>query len=129
MYVLVPLLGSNPAGWAVAGVLAASTIVFSLVGTLTKKLVMKGRMNNAKSEISPTIDDIESSLRKTVREKFEEASEKIKATLDKIISERREEERRLHAQINMPINNEEISALTEDLEYVEQRINELQNHE
>lgn len=128
-FVLVPLLGSNPAGWAVAGVLAASSIVFSLVGRLTKKLVMKGRMNNAKSEISPTIDDIELALRKTVREKFEEASEKIKATLDKIISERREEERRLHAQINMPVNNEEISALTVDLEYVEQRINELQNHE
>ena len=129
MYFLVPLLGSNPAGWAVAGVLAASSIVFSLVGRLTKKLVMKGRMNNAKSEISPTIDEIESSLRKTVREKFEEASNKIKAALDRVISERREEERRLYEQINMPVNNEKTPVLTKDLEYVEQRMKELQNYE
>lgn len=129
MYVLVPLLGSNPAGWAVAGVLAASAIVFSLAGRLAKKMVMKGRINNAKSEISPIIDEIESTLRKTVREKYEEVSDKIRVVLDSIISARRDEERRLHDQINTPVNTEETAILIRDLEYVEQRMKEIQNHE
>lgn len=128
-WLLVPLLGSNPAGWAVAGVMAAATLVFSLVGGLVKKLKMKSRMNRAKAEIGPVIDEIEVSLRKTIREKFEEVSDKIKITLDNIIADRRKEEERLWGQINTPVNIDETESLNNDLCYVEQKINELTNHE
>lgn len=116
----------GPWGWVAA---AAITIVAGIAGALIKRLGMKRRMNNVKSEIEPVIDEIESTLRKTVREKYEEVSDKIRMVLDSIISTRRDEERRLHDQINTPVNTEETAILTRDLEYVEQRINELQKHE
>ena len=116
----------GPWGWVAA---AAITIVAGIAGALIKRLGMKRRMNNVKSEIEPVIDEIESTLRKTVREKYEEVSDKIRMVLDSIISTRRDEERRLHNQINTPVNTEETAILTRDLEYVEQRINELQKHE
>lgn len=116
----------GPWGWVAA---AAITIVAGIAGALIKRLGMKRRMNNVKSEIEPVIDEIESTLRKTVREKYEEVSDKIRMALDSIISTRRDEERRLHDQINTPVNTEETAILTRDLEYVEQRINELQKHE
>lgn len=116
----------GPWGWVAA---AAITIVAGIASALIKRLGMKHRMNNAKSEIEPVIDEIESTLRKTVREKYEEVSDRVRVVLDNIISARREEERRLHAQINTPVNTEESAILIKDLEYVEQRIKELQNHE
>lgn len=116
----------GPWGWVAA---AAVTIVAGIAGALIKRLGMKRRMNNAKSEIEPTIDEIESTLRKTVREKYEEVSDRVRVVLDNIISARRDEERRLHAQINTPVNTDESAILTKDLEYIEQRINELQNYE
>lgn len=116
----------GPWGWVAA---AAITIVAGIAGALIKRLGMKRRMNNVKSEIEPVIDEIESTLRQTVREKYEEVSDIIRMVLDSIISTRRDEERRLHDQINTPVNTEETAILTRDLEYVEQRINELQKHE
>jgi len=112
---------SGPWGWvAAAGIL--------IIGSIGKQLVMKGRMNDAKKEIAPIIDDIENELRKTVREKFEAVSDKVKKAMEDIMSERRKEERRLYSIIREPVNSEAVETLTKDLEYVEHKINEL-NHD
>lgn len=112
----------GPWGWAAAAVI---TIGASLVGMFSRRLVMKGRMNDAKKEIAPIIDDIEMELRNTVREKFEAVSDKVKKALEDIMSERRKEERRLYSIIHEPVNSEAVETLTKDLDYVEQKINEL----
>lgn len=112
----------GPWGWAAAAVI---TIGATLVGVISRRLVMKGRMKDAKIEIAPVIDEIEMELRKTVREKFEAVSDKVKAALEDIMSERHKEERRLYSIIREPVNSEAVETLTKDLEYVEQKINEL----
>ncbi len=64
---LVPLLGSNPAGWAVLGVLCVASLVGSLIGWATDKGVGAMRKNAAEKEVFALIDEHAKSLKQKVR--------------------------------------------------------------
>lgn len=92
------VLGSaaGPIG-TIAGVVAgvAISIAGGLLGSIVKNLTKKSRANATKSEISPKIDELEKNIKKTVQKQFSQMKEQVNNQLDKIVSNRKSEEKAL----------------------------------
>ncbi|MEE3415946.1 MAG: dynamin family protein [Prevotella sp.] len=109
---------AGPAGWVVAGVGFAILSVFSLLGFGVKKIKQSERADKAKKQISPYIDEIEHSLMKSIPSKYEEFAFSCYEILDKIVSDRREEEARFKKSLNEVIDDSQEEKLQKDWEYI-----------
>lgn len=111
-------LGSaaGPVG-AIAGLVAgfAITIVGGLLGSLIKKTTRKGRANATKNEISPQIDQLERSIKKSVRDRFSDMKEHVNLQLDTLLSNRKSEEKAIFENINDISNEYSAEELESDL--------------
>lgn len=67
-------------------------IIGSIVGGLAKKKIQQKRAAETKRELEPYYDKIERAIKKTISEKFNSYSDAVKAALDLVISERRNQE-------------------------------------
>lgn len=119
------LLGSNPAGWVVAGVGLAIYGVFSLFGWGVKKIVQSDRADKAKRQISPKIDEIESSLLKAISEKYTDFATSCNNSLDAIIKYREEELENLKKTLSKVVDDEQEFILKKDLDYIINKQKEL----
>ena len=116
---LLAALGvAGPAGWIVAGVGFAIYSVFSLLGFGVKKIKQSERADKAKKQVSPYIDEIERSLMKSIPAKYDEFACSCYEVLDKIVSDRREEELRFKKSLYEVINDSQEEKLQKDLEYI-----------
>jgi hypothetical protein len=109
---------AGPAGWVVAGVGFAIYSVFSLLGFGVKKIKQSERADKAKKQVSPYIDEIERSLMKSIPAKYDEFACSCYEVLDKIVSDRREEELRFKKSLYEVINDSQEEKLQKDLEYI-----------
>ena len=109
---------AGPAGWVVAGVGFSILSVFSLLGFGVKKIKQSERADKAKKQISPYIDEIEHSLMKSIPSKYEEFAFSCYEILDKIVSDRREEEARFKKSLNEVIDDSQEEKLQKDWEYI-----------
>jgi hypothetical protein len=89
-------LGGMIGGPIGAGVGAAVVVVIgiigSLVGSFTKRKIQEKRAAETKRELEPYYDKIETAIKKTISEKFNQYSNSVKTALDAVIAERRKEE-------------------------------------
>lgn len=126
-----PLLAAcgvaGPAGWVVAVVGAAIIGLFTLVGKRIKKAKQADRASNAKKEVAPHIDEIYSSLTKVIPEKYDEFATSVNAALDKIMADRRDEEKRYKESLARPVDASEEQTLREDMTYITDTENKLRN--
>lgn len=109
---------AGPAGWVVAGVGFAIYSVFSLLGFGVNKIKQSERADKAKKQVSPYIDEIERSLMKSIPAKYDEFACSCYEVLDKIVSDRREEELRFKKSLYEVINDSQEEKLQKDLEYI-----------
>ncbi len=67
-------------------------IIGSIVGSYSKKNIHQKRAAEAKRELEPYYEKIESAIKKTISEKFNSYADSVKTALDTVISERRKQE-------------------------------------
>lgn len=121
------ILGSNPAGWAVAAIGFGICAIASLTGHGIRKIITNKRINNTKRELDPIIDEIESSLKKNINDNYEEWEGKVQESLQKIIEIRKQEEERLRNSINAQVGSVEKEQLEKDLVFIESEIKKQHN--
>ncbi len=117
-----PLLAAcgiaGPPGWVSLAVMVVIGSVFTWFGNILKKGKQASRANNAKKEIAPLIDEIECSLRKAIPEKYEEFAFSCNTVLNKLMSDRRNEEKRFKESLNYEVDKSQEQTLKEDLNYI-----------
>ena len=67
-------------------------IIGGLVGSFTKRKIQEKRAAETKRQLEPYYDKIETAIKKTISEKFNQYSNSVKTALDAVIAERRKEE-------------------------------------
>ena len=116
---------SGPAGWVVAGVGVAIYGIFSLFGWGVKKVVQSDRADKTKRQISPKIDEIESSLLKAISEKYADFATSCTNSLDAILKYREEELVNLKKTLSRVVDDEQEVVLKNDLDYIINKQKEL----
>ena len=90
------VIGGMIGGPIGAGVGAAVGVVIgiigSLVGSFTKRKIQEKRAAETKHELEPYYDKIETAIKKTISEKFNQYSDSVKTALNAVIAERRKQE-------------------------------------
>ena len=83
----------GPIGFGVGAVVGLAVgIIGSIVGSFTKRKIQEKRAAETKRELEPYYDKIETVIKKTISEKFNQYSDAVKTALDAVIAERRKEE-------------------------------------
>lgn len=116
---------SGPAGWVVAGVGMAIYGIFSLFGWGVKKVVQSDRADKTKRQISPKIDEIESSLLKAITDKYTNLATSCTSSLDAMLKYREEELVNLKEKLSRVVDDEQEVILKKDLDYIINKQKEL----
>ena len=83
-----------PGVGTVVGVAVGAVVglIGSLVGSFAKRKIQEKRAAETKRELEPYYDKIETAIKKTISEKFNQYSDSVKTALDAVIEERRKQE-------------------------------------
>lgn len=125
--VAAALLGSNPAGWAIAAIGLGIAAIASLTGHGIKKIVANNRASETKKEISPVIDKLECSLKNKIRDSYNDMKNNVEKSLGDILRQRSQEENSLCSAMKSKTDSVDKKQLVEDLNYIEREINAYKN--
>lgn len=125
--VAAALLGSNPAGWAIAAIGLGIAAIASLTGHGIKKIVANNRASETKKEISPVIDKLEYSLKNKIRDSYNDMKNNVEKSLGDILCQRSQEENSLRSAMKSKTDSVDKKQLVEDLNYIEREINAYKN--
>lgn len=123
--VAVALLGSNPAGWAVAVIGIGIYAVASLIGFGIKKATQAQRKNTAREQVAPKIDEIGKRLNDSIKGKLIEMFTQINSDLQNKRSKLKEDERAMRRDLRNEEKNESIQEIEKDIELINETLNQI----
>lgn len=115
----IALLGSNPAGWAIAAVGFGIYAIASLFGWGVKKSVMAKRKEEAKKAVFPKIDEIEQHLKKSIFSKIDETVNNAETQLEELRKTKKEEVKSIRDEMRNPIQLDEIPVIESDINLIQ----------